>query len=811
MLQALTRRLKREKRGISTAIVVMLSLVLLVIIVGNVVLWSYQMNQLDMERMQETLSLTNVTRITRSPWFAAQTEFSINAGSRLSGTYTDTTSLDSMYETFREERTQIFNPSSYVLGGSAGYVSGSVVDLVSNDDAYMNFRSYPNYEISYQESSEVSSTSSTTYQDKVSISFTPQVTADFILIAAAEVQGSSTSYQAKAQLTVDSTTYQELAYRVKDTTDWYPFNGLKRLTLTGGTNYEVKIQFCAGNGGTASIRNARLLILSLQSEYAESEALSTTGSTSWEDKATLTLTPPSSGDYLVVVTANYQGSRTNRDVYVRLIQDDTTVHSDTSGRPGSGTTANYYTFGVMRKVTLDASEHNFKIQYCSSGTPGIAGIIHAHIIAIRLDQFDSNYYAEDETESSPAPSTFTDKVVNTYTADNGDYLMLGSIAYSSVSTSRSVGIDFQTEDISRQQLLVEHRNTNDYESAFFLTKQTLVAGSKSDRIMWMGENSNPRVKSARLISCRLPSLTQTVEVEFAGTSNTQDWAQLEWTSDLSFTTTDVATTLQLYDYDASQYPTSGDGYIADNIGQTDITKNQTITASPTSFRDTNGNWKIKVTGTKETATQFELKMDWAEFKATTSDVYRLNVSNDFTIDLSTYPRDYIQGIEVLIRYNATEDSERWFLKAYNWTTSTFSDTGFNTTAGSQPTLGEWNEYAIAVTGNWADYVNDEGVVRIEFSDERLSTNQTEVGIDFLGVRAIIDGTRLDLKNSSPLSLHIVAVWIIDSAVHQRYNADLFLNSGESATYIRADVTMPLDFLLAKVVTERGNIAVFSEG
>jgi hypothetical protein len=203
-------------------------------------------------------------------------------------------------------------------------------------------------------------------------------------------------------------------------------------------------------------------------------------------------------------------------------------------------------------------------------------------------------------------------------------------------------------------------------------------------------------------------------------------------------------------------------------------------------------------------------MDWAEFKATTSDVYSLNISNDYSIDLSIYPREYINGIEVLIRYNATEDAERWFLKAYNWSASTFSDTGFNTTAGSQPTLGEWNEYAIAVTDGWTDYVNDEGVMRIEFSDEGLSTNQTMVGIDFLAVRTIIDGTRLDLKNSSPLSLHIVAVWITNSASHQRYSANLFLNSGESTTYIRSDITLPSDFDLAKVVTERGNSAVFSE-
>jgi hypothetical protein len=572
---------------------------------------------------------------------------------------------------------------------------------------------------------------------------------------------------------VGSTTYQELAYRVKDTTDWYPFSGLKRLTLNGGINYEIKIQFSTNNAaGTARIRNAGLIILSLQSEYAESETLSTTSNTNWEDKTTLTFTPPSNGDYLVIATANYRGSSASYNVFIRLVQDGTIIDADASGRPGSGTTANYYTFGVMRKVTLDTSQHNFKIQYCSSSSSGIAGINYAHIIAIKLDQFDNNTYAENETESNPpVVGQWTDKVVNTYTADDGDYLIMGSIAYKSGSTSSSVGIDFQTESTTRQLPLVEHRNANDYESAFFMTKQPLAAGSKSDTIKWMGESTNARVKNARLISCKLPTFTQTVEVEPSGSANIQNWTQIDWTTDLSFTTPDVTTTLQLFNYNASQYPTSGDGYMTDTIGQTDTTKSQTITATPTHYRDTDGNWRIKIQGTKITTTPFELKIDWAEFKATTSDVYRLNISNDFEIDLSTYPRDYIQGIEVLIRYNATENAERWFLRAYNWATASFSDTSFNTTAGSQPTLGEWNEYAIAVTGNWTDYVNAEGVMRIEFSDEGLSTNQTLVGIDFLAVRAIIDGTSLDLKNSSPLSLHIVAVWITNSASHQRFNAD----------------------------------------
>ena len=47
MLEAIIKRLKRDRRGISNVIVVMLSLILVVVIVANVVLWSYQMNQFD--------------------------------------------------------------------------------------------------------------------------------------------------------------------------------------------------------------------------------------------------------------------------------------------------------------------------------------------------------------------------------------------------------------------------------------------------------------------------------------------------------------------------------------------------------------------------------------------------------------------------------------------------------------------------------------------------------------------------------------------------------------------------------------------
>ncbi len=93
------KHLKHDKRGVSNIIVVMLSLVLIVITVTNVILWNYQMNQLDWEKMQEKITLANVEHVTRSPWFTSQEEYAISAGSHVNGTYEDTQIVDGNYET----------------------------------------------------------------------------------------------------------------------------------------------------------------------------------------------------------------------------------------------------------------------------------------------------------------------------------------------------------------------------------------------------------------------------------------------------------------------------------------------------------------------------------------------------------------------------------------------------------------------------------------------------------------------------------------------------------------------------------------
>jgi hypothetical protein len=81
----------------------MLSLVLIVIIVGNVFLSSYKMNQIDWEKIREDVSIVGAAN-------------------------------------FRDYATH--NPSQYFLQGSTSWLSGNFAALTADDGTYMSFRSY---------------------------------------------------------------------------------------------------------------------------------------------------------------------------------------------------------------------------------------------------------------------------------------------------------------------------------------------------------------------------------------------------------------------------------------------------------------------------------------------------------------------------------------------------------------------------------------------------------------------------------------------------------------------------------------------
>jgi len=188
---------------------------------------------------------------------------------------------------------------------------------------------------------------------------------------------------------------------------------------------------------------------------------------------------------------------------------------------------------------------------------------------------------------------------------------------------------------------------------------------------------------------------------------------------------------------------------------------------------------------------------------------RLDIDGTFAIDLSTYPLSSITNVEIQAKYRASDTDEKWYLKAYNWTSSTYSDNGFNSTAGHTPTAG-WNYYAVNLTDCWTSYVRNDGTMYVKIVDEGADADQTLLEIDFFAVGIEVDGVMFNFENPGSLTSHLVCLWVNNSTHHQRYSIDTFINSGDAASIFRSDIGLPNEPFIIKVVTEIGNTAVFSE-
>jgi hypothetical protein len=201
--------------------------------------------------------------------------------------------------------------------------------------------------------------------------------------------------------------------------------------------------------------------------------------------------------------------------------------------------------------------------------------------------------------------------------------------------------------------------------------------------------------------------------------------------------------------------------------------------------------------------------DWETFREEPRPpLHRLDLNGTFVLDASAFPLNSISTVEVRLRYMATDLHEDWFLEAYNWTAGAYGDGGFNVTVGHTPT-GGWDTYAVNLTDTWRSYVRDDGTMYVKVRDEGNDAPQTTIDVDFLGVRAVAGGTRFLFENGGSVTCHLVSLWIVNSTLHRRYDMSVFVNSGETTYYLRADISLPTGQYMVKVVTERGNISVYS--
>ena len=197
----------------------------------------------------------------------------------------------------------------------------------------------------------------------------------------------------------------------------------------------------------------------------------------------------------------------------------------------------------------------------------------------------------------------------------------------------------------------------------------------------------------------------TCGVEFIGSADLGNWKNLTWTIDSAWNISNVNTTIQVYRY-PSGYPTSGDGYYFYN--NSNANEDRTITGytdNPSQFlNSTTGEWRINITGVKETTQTFELKVDLIKFEI----FYEGDVKA--VLIFRTHGNDY-QSQEFAISHTSFEDYSNTSTK--------------NPSTGSAWTWDEINDLEIGASattlGPYEKLQISEFWVEIEYTKTQLGT------------------------------------------------------------------------------------------
>jgi hypothetical protein len=277
----------------------------------------------------------------------------------------------------------------------------------------------------YVESLGESSTTSSDWQNKLSLSFTPDANADYFVSASAGFTNSSgtdnhvgwvTLYHVEADTVLSEQSVQR--QEASSPQDYFPFFTFARLSF-GASPAEQTIMLAYNSshaGDTTKIKDARLLAIKADAadQYATNDAIANNGGDiNYQTRTILTFTPATTGDYLVLACCslsadvnaaeakaqlNYVTGATTFGDKLLHVKDDVEMHN----------------FAWMEKLNLANSSQTFRLEWKSVGGE-LAWIGYARIAALRLDRFDNHYFASNQSVQNTTSNTDTDFLTLTQT------------------------------------------------------------------------------------------------------------------------------------------------------------------------------------------------------------------------------------------------------------------------------------------------------------------------------------------------------------------------------------------------------------
>jgi len=357
----------------------------------------------------------------------------------------------------------------------------------------------------YAESLAESSTTSTTPQVKATLTFTPDANATYWLIASGGFVCTATAGRAVIAVHHVNAALDLLLQggQVKEAAsplDWIPCFGIARLSFGAAPGEQsIEVRYASENDGDVTrIRDARLLVIKADAadQFAASDDEWQTASTSWQDKTTLTFTPATAGDYLVIGNAAMAMDANNTAMRGRL--NHATASVTYGDRVWYARDAWWFQpFAVMEKISLAASSQTFTLQFRSnSGT--LCFYRDARILALRLSAFAGHAFISNQMVQTTTSASDTDLLTLTHTPAAAAHAIIAIGSFNTASTTVSGYLNFARDGSNQAEFVREGVNAAAYLHAGVVQRQTLAATSTFWKWRARAETAGTTVNVANL-------------------------------------------------------------------------------------------------------------------------------------------------------------------------------------------------------------------------------------------------------------------------------------------------------------------------
>jgi hypothetical protein len=800
MLQAITRRLKRGKRGISTVIVVMLSLVLMVIIVGNVVLWSYQMNQIDWEKIQERIDVINA---------------------------------QSVNDTWAQ------NPTAYALKGSTSWVSGDILDLAADDDVYMTFRSYSsgtassyfvdndlsNVDSSLDKGAQSNFTAQQYGPDSIYDTLTEENTgglADVTLINGESFEG-----------TWPPIGWTETSYWNRESDQAYDGTYSADFDGGGGRSGDLTTPDLDTSDSTAIYvdfwyRDDGCEPGEFVLQYYDGvfwDTVSDLGATLFEGQwlhyqETVTDSQYFRSDFRIRWSTNTNYN--NDDAYVDLV----TVTKE-AGQ------ANYELDLEAQWTNVDYTQANEELSiYVNTGSNSYS-----------LDATGGYLLVGDGTPNwGSATGTISfwiqwDTVANRPWGQNdnmearffGTNLVLdwGGTSALTSSTSFTAGRWYFIA-------IVWNQYTNDLY--LYVGDQDNPPSLDAYNNAWTGTVSTLGVTQNNFMASRgglNPTDGHGDDLRYWNADRSLAEIQSDYNVELSGSETNLRSYFKLNNNFDDAGPDNNDG---SSVGGYSFSSDVPFGLSSTEnlrvdvwtgaawqniFTDLTNGWNNVSVSSYLTSSTFTIRFKGsAETSDTVQDSWDIDVAllrvgaGEHTSEVEFTGLSNVEEwtqLELTANVGWTTGSVNVMLQLYNFTSDSYptSGNGYITyTSDSAPNVDETISQTIDT--NPTDFRNATGHWKIKIKGTKTGATQFDLNADWIEIRETRLGTIVTFENGGSLTSHLVSLWINNPTSHQRYGMNFFIAPGETTSYFGNNIVLPAGAYTLKVSTERGNTAVFSE-